>query len=84
MGRHAPVVLHSHRSGHYEHRIVQAPGLWVVTLLGQPITMIECHLYQDMKRYCRVSFSQPAHANRLADQLNRRYQTQDFVVVKVL
>jgi hypothetical protein len=56
----------------------------VVTLLGQPITMIECHLYQDMKRYCRVSFSQPAHANRLADQLNRRYQTQDFVVVKVL
>ena len=83
MSRHAPPVIESSRIGNYEWTVAETPANWAVVRYDQPIYIVKQHWLQDRKTYPRMTFSNQAHAENLADKLNEMFKTTAYTVRKL-
>ena len=86
MGRPTPTTLLQAPVGRTTRTITINPaqGYWIVTYQDQAISVVTTDQVIAGKKYVKTGFAYPAHAQRLADRLNRVFQTQDFAVRKVV
>lgn len=82
MARNAPTIICSHSKGDTIVDICEAESVYAVFYQGRPI-MVRTHnpelAYQGYK-YGKTSYPNPGHALRLAQELNRVYETDQFTV----
>jgi hypothetical protein len=78
MSRPPAQVVESRQVGDYEWTVAVTPANWEITRDDQPIYIIKQHWLQDRKTYPRMVFSNQAHADRLADKLNRWFNTTAY------
>jgi hypothetical protein len=65
--------------------ILEADGVYAVFYKGCPISIKWGSEYVDdmQPKYRKTFFPSAAHAHNLADRLNKKFQTTDFVVYKL-
>ena len=56
---------------------------WQVLCDLQPVYLIKQHWLQDRKSYPRTTFSSQAHAQNLADKLNKWFNTTTYTIRKI-
>ena len=65
--------------------VYYADAFYVVTYQGQPINVCQYNIYTDAsKKYPKNGSPHQSQARKLADKLNRIFDTTDFAVSKVL
>jgi hypothetical protein len=87
MNRPIPKVIKTQMIGRTHNRIevYHADAFYVVTYQGQPINICQYNVYSDAgKKYPKNGSAHISQARRLADRLNRIFDTTDFTVTKVL
>jgi hypothetical protein len=83
MSRHAPSTIEKTRQGDFEWTVAETPANWAVVRYDQPIYIIKQHWLQDKKTYPRTAFSNQAHAENLAEKLNKMFNTTAYTVRKL-
>lgn len=65
--------------------IMQAQSVWVVEYQNKPIvaTRTTWGHAGAVAKYLRTNFSNKAHAYRLADKLNKKFNTDEFTVREI-
>jgi hypothetical protein len=87
MSRPNPKIIKSQMIGRTHNRIevYQADAYYIVTYQGQPINVCQFNIYTDTgKKYPKNGSPHPAQARKLAERLNRIFDTTDFAITKVL
>jgi len=87
MTRPTPQKLLSRRIGltHTQIEIYHADAYYIVTYQGRPINVCQFNIYLDQARkYPKNGSPHPSQARKLADRLNRIFETEDFAITKVL
>jgi hypothetical protein len=87
MSRPNPKVIKTQMIGRTHNRIevYQADAFYVVTYQGRPINVCQYNIYSGAgKKYPKNGSPNIAQTRRLADRLNRIFDTTDFTVTKVL
>lgn len=87
MSRPKPTILleavnkHTYRA----EQVLQAEAIYSVFYQGAPINLRTLNVLVNYPgpKYKKVSFSNPGHAFNLAERLNKVFQTEDFVVVRL-
>ena len=87
MSRPKPTILleavnkHTYRA----EQVLQADAIYSVFYQGAPINLRTLNVLVNYPgpKYKKVSFSNPGHAFNLAERLNKVFQTEDFVVVRL-
>lgn len=70
---------------HTRIEVYAAEAYYVVTYQGQPINVCQYNIYSTAtKKYPKNGSPHSAQARKLADRLNRIFDTTDFAVTKVL
>jgi len=66
-------------------QVLVADAIYSVFYQGKPINLRIIHTLINYPgpKYKKVSFSNPGHAFNLAERLNKIFQTNEFVVVKM-
>lgn len=87
MARPKPQILleHHNKKTYKCDQILEADAIWAVFYKNQPINMKSFNsltMYPGPK-YKKVSFSNQGHAINLARKLNKQFNCNDFVVVKL-
>jgi hypothetical protein len=80
----APIVLTlTDDSG--EIIIMTARAVWIVEYKNKPIsaTRTTWGITASSTKYTRTNFSNPAHAYKLADKLNKMFDTEEFTVREI-
>ena len=67
-------------------QILEADAIYAVYYKGKPINLRTLNTLVNYPgpKYKKVSFSNSGHAFNLADRLNKKFNTVDFSVVKLL
>lgn len=84
MSRPKPTVLLEHTdndTGKCE-QVLEANGIYVLCYNGKPVSIKRLNIFFDYPgpKYQKTMFPNPAHAQNLADRLNKRYDTDKFTV----
>jgi hypothetical protein len=66
-------------------QVLQAEAIYSVFYQNNPINLRTIHslISYPGPKYKKVSFSNPGHAFNLAERMNKIFQTDEFVVVKL-
>ena len=64
--------------------LIQAQGMWIVSLGGQPVNISETHGLTGRVTYQTMAWFTQRVANRICAQLNRDWNTDQFQVHEVL
>jgi hypothetical protein len=66
-------------------QVLQAEAIYSVFYQNSPINLRTIHslISYPGPKYKKVSFSNPGHAFNLAERMNKIFQTEDFVVVRL-
>jgi hypothetical protein len=77
------LLITSDGTGEYE--VMMADAVWAVMYQNTAISLARKTYGGNGRvvKYMRVNFSNPAHAYRLADRLNRLFDTDDFKVREI-
>jgi len=71
-------------TGSYDLVISHCPkGVWTVVYQGQPFQIRKEHHLTDQKKYLTTTWSQRGGAERLAQYLNRVFDTHSFEVAEI-
>lgn len=67
-------------------QVLDADAIYAVYYQGKPINLRTMHTLVNYPgpKYKKVSFSNSGHAFNLADRLNKKFNTDDFSVVKLV
>lgn len=67
-------------------QVLEAEAIWAVFYKGSPINLkTSSFIVQDVSpKYKKVSFSNSGHAHNLAEKLNKRFNSTDFAVFKLV
>jgi hypothetical protein len=87
MSRPKPTVIleainkHTYKA----EQVLSADAIYSVFYQGKPINLrvLNTLVNYPGPKYKKVSFSNPGHAFNLAERLNKRFNTTEFVVVKL-
>ena len=84
MSRPKPTVLLSisNKETYKQDEVLAAEGIWAVFYNGKPINLKTSSLVSNYPgpKYKKVSFSNPGHAENLANKLNTQHKTDKFEV----
>ena len=70
---------------HNRIEVYQAEANYVVTYQGLRINVCQFNIYTGTgKKYPKNGSPHPSQARKLAERLNRIFQTEDFAITKVL
>jgi|SRR6056297_78904 len=86
MARPKPKVLLEHTDRNFRsEQVLDAEAIYAVFLKDQPINLKSFNSLVDSPgaKYKKTSFSNPGHAFNLAERLNKKFNTDDFTVVKL-
>jgi hypothetical protein len=87
MSRPKPKILLSKKdpSSFKIEEILEVDGVYAVFYQGHPFSIKWGSEYVDdvQPKYRKTFFPSVAHAHNLADRLNKKFQTTDFVVYKL-
>lgn len=87
MSRPKPTILLEavNKQTYKAEQVLQADAIYSVFYQGNPINLRTCHSLVSYPgpKYKKVSFSNPGHAFNLAERMNKTFQTDQFVVVKL-
>lgn len=66
--------------------ILEAKAIYAVFLREKPINLRSMHdsISYPGPKYKKVSFSNPGHAHNLAEKLNKKFNTDEFEVFKLV
>lgn len=87
MSRPKPTVIVEHideKTGRTEQVLV-ASGIYIVTYDGMPVNLKVFNAYFDYPgaKYKKTMFPSKAHAENLAEKLNKKHKTDRFGVIQV-
>ena len=80
MSRPPATILDQQQVGDYVYVIAATPANWELTRNDQPVYIVKTHWLRDRKTYPRCTFSNEAHAQNLADKLNRWFKTEAYQI----
>ena len=85
MARPKAEVLFEHTQGLTDWQIMRAQAVWVVEYQDKPISIAKTTWGSRGAniKYTRTNFSNPAHAYRLAEKLNKMFDTEEFTVREI-
>jgi hypothetical protein len=86
MARPKPTVIMEHTDQKFRsEQILQADAIFAVFYQGRPFNLKSFSALVDTTgaKYKKTSFSNAGPAFNLAERLNRKFNTQDFTVVKL-
>lgn len=87
MSRPKPTVLLEavNKQTYKAEQVLQAEAIYSVFYQNNPINLRTIHslISYPGPKYKKVSFSNPGHAFNLAERMNKIFQTDEFVVVKL-
>jgi hypothetical protein len=87
MSRPKPTVLLEavNKQTYKAEQVLSADAIYSVFYQGQPINLrtLSVLVSYPGPKYKKVSFSNPGHAFNLAERLNKIFNTDEFVVVKL-
>lgn len=80
----APVLLREQNDSG-ETEVLMADAVWIVMYQNTAISVTRrtWTAHGQVIKYMRTNFSNPAHAYRLADKLNKMFDTEDFTVKEI-
>jgi hypothetical protein len=87
MARPKPQVLLEHTDRNYRsEQVLEADAIFAVFHKNQPINLKSFNSLVDSPgaKYKKTSFSNPGHAFNLAERLNKKFNTDEFTVVKLV
>lgn len=87
MARPKPQVLLEHTDRNFRsEQVLEADAIFAVFYKNQPINLKSFNSLVDSPgaKYKKTSFSNPGHAFNLADRLNKKFNTDEFTVVKLV
>lgn len=87
MARPKPTIIMEDVDRNYNsEQILEADAIYAVYYKGKPINLRTLNTLVNYPgpKYKKVSFSNSGHAFNLADRLNKKFNTVDFSVVKLL
>lgn len=87
MARPKPnIILDIVDKNYNSEQILEANGIYAVYYENKPINLRTTNTLVNYPgpKYKKVSFSNPGHAHSLADRLNKKFNTTEFTVVKLL
>jgi hypothetical protein len=88
MSRPKPTVLLEHidKKTYKSDQILAAEAIWAVFYQGKPFNLKTQNSLTNFPgpKYKKVSFSNPGHAHNLAKKLNDLFNTDEFIVVKLV
>ena len=66
-------------------QVLEAEAIWAVFYKDKPFNLKSSNAITNYPgpKYKKTSFSNPGHAFNLAEKLNKTFNTQDFVVVRL-
>lgn len=86
MARPKPTVLLEHVDQKFRsEQILEADAIYAVFYQGRPFNLKSFNSLVDYPgaKYKKTSFSNPGHAFNLAERLNKKFNTNEFEVVKL-
>lgn len=86
MARPKPNIIIEYADKNYNsEQVLEADAIYAVYYKGQPINLRSLNTLVNYPgpKYKKVSFSNSGHAFNLADRLNKKFNTNDFVVYKL-
>ena len=86
MARPKPnIVMELSDKNYNTEQILEADAIYAVFYEGQPINLRTLNTLVNYPgpKYKKVSFSNSGHAFNLADRLNKKFQTDQFTVVRL-
>lgn len=87
MSRPRPTILLEavNKQTYKSEQVLQAEAIYSVFYQNSPINLRTIHslISYPGPKYKKVSFSNPGHAFNLAERMNKIFQTEDFVVVRL-
>jgi hypothetical protein len=85
MSRPSSPILLTYEDDASHIEILDVPGLWILLYDGQSIGIRQIYFGSkgQLTKYPRTGFNNPAHAYRLAERLNRKFNTTLFTIVKI-
>lgn len=87
MSRPKPTVLLEavNKQTYKAEQVLEADAIYSVFYQNKPINLRTIHslISYPGPKYKKVSFSNPGHAFNLAERMNKIFQTDEFVVVKL-
>jgi hypothetical protein len=87
MARPKPTIIMEDVDRNYNsEQILEAGAIYAVYYKGKPINLRTLNTLVNYPgpKYKKVSFSNSGHAFNLADRLNKKFNTADFAVFKLL
>ena len=86
MARPEPTIILSTENGDTELDILVSDGYWTVAYLGQPVGLRQRFWSQQglKMKYPRTGFNNRAHCERLADRLNKLFDTDGFSCLELI
>lgn len=87
MARPKPTVLLEHTDQNFRsEQVLDADAIYAVFYQGTPINLKSFNSLVDSPgaKYKKTSFSNSGHAFNLAERLNKKFNTEDFTVVKLV
>lgn len=80
MSRPPATIVDQIQIGDFVVTVAETESNYEVVRYNKPVYMIKQHWLQDRKTYPRISFSNEAHAQNLANKLNVMFNTQAYTV----
>lgn len=87
MARPKPTVLLEHTDKNFRsEQVLDADAIYAVFFKGTPINLKSFNSLVDAPgaKYKKTSFSNPGHAFNLCERLNKKFNTDEFTVVKLV
>lgn len=87
MARPKPTVLLEHTDKNFRsEQVLDAEAIYAVFYKDAPINLKSFNSLVDGPgaKYKKTSFSNPGHAFNLCDRLNKKFNTSEFTVVKLV
>lgn len=86
MARPKPTIIIEHTDRNYNaEQILESDAIYAVYYQGKPFNLRSLNTLVNYPgpKYKKVSFSNSGHAFSLADRLNKKFNTNDFVVLRL-